>query len=301
MSMGDPEHHDHAEFEGDDSETLVAEQGVKLDATQAIEAPVSIPEPVSSVGADVNKSMLDRALGVNRTVPFAIAIGLHVVVFGAAILIPRIFWHSTRMQKPIIAKLVTKGKPRDKNLMPTRPEPAPPLPSPRAAIPAPNAPPAPAAKPSKLASNDVKPVPAKKPLSRAELMARALAGVDANVEKDRKERPVEKEGAEDGSEEGTAASAEEGDQYFAAVQAAILANYVLPSIISETERMTLKATLVAYIARDGTIVRHEFEKRSGNKFFDDALELAIKRSKVPPPPPDREKTVREGVALVFTP
>ena len=190
------------------------------------------------------------------------------------------------------------GKPRDQKLMPRiAPPPTAPPPSPGPVIPAEpkaNAVPAPAPKPA--------PPRAKTP-TREELMERALAQATRGVEQERHEiKPEEREGSETGSAEGTSTSAEEGDPYFTSVQAAILANYVLPSIISERERMSMKATIDAWIASDGTIVRYQFEQRSGNRFFDDALELAIKRTKVPPPPHDRAAAIaRDGVALVFTP
>jgi outer membrane biosynthesis protein TonB len=133
-------------------------------------------------------------------------------------------------------------------------------------------------------------------------MAQALAGVTRSPDREPRQKSEERVGSPDGSAAGTAATAEEGDAYFTAVQNAILAQYVLPSIISERERMSLQATVVAWIGGDGSILRHRFERRSGNRFFDDALELAIKRAKVPPPPAGRAREIREeGVALVFTP
>lgn len=262
------------------------------------------PPAVPDRPAGVNKSVLDVALALPRGMPFAVSIGLHVAVFAAALILPRVLSRPPPLRKPIIARMVALGKPRDQRLLPRKEEPPPPGGAPRSPASAPAAPAAPpgAKKPAKVAAAKPAP-PAPKPLSRKELMERALAGVSSNVARERRDRPPEERvGEETGSPDGTAESAEEGDAYFSAVQAAILANYVLPSIISERERMSLKATVVAWIARDGAIVRYEFEKRSGNRFFDEALERAIKRTRVPPPPPERERAVRDvGVALVFTP
>lgn len=281
--------HRPPDFEEDGEETLVSESAVQGD------------EPLPVLGQDINKSMLDRELPVSRGGPFAVAVALHVLVFAAALLLPRYFAGTHTLSKPILAKMVALGKPRDQKLLPRKEEPAAAPAAPRAG---PVVAPVPVAKtPVKVATaQEPATKSAAKPLSRREQMARALAGVDANVEKERKDRPPEEpEGLETGSETGTAASEEEGDRYFAAVLEAVRAHYVLPSIISERELASLKATVVAFIARDGTIIRYEFEKRSGNKNFDDALERALKLSKVPPPPPEREKLVREGVAFVFTP
>lgn len=259
------------------------------------------PPEVPDRPAGVNKSVLDVALALPRGMPFAVSLGLHAAVFAAALILPRVFSRPPPLRKPIIARMVALGKPRDQRLLPRKEEPPPPGGAPRSAASVPAAPPG-AKQPAKVAAAKPAP-PAPKPLSRKELMERALAGVSSNVAREKRDHPPEERvGQETGSPDGTAESAEEGDAYFSAVQAAILANYVLPSIISERERMSLKATVVAWIARDGAIVRYEFEKRSGNRFFDEALERAIKRTRVPPPPPERERAVRDvGVALVFTP
>jgi outer membrane biosynthesis protein TonB len=86
------------------------------------------------------------------------------------------------------------------------------------------------------------------------------------------------------------------------VHDAILENYVVPSVISERERLYLSATVLAYIGPQGQILKHEFQKKSGNNFFDQALELAIQRSKLPAPPADLAKSLRDsGVVLNFRP
>jgi outer membrane biosynthesis protein TonB len=73
-------------------------------------------------------------------------------------------------------------------------------------------------------------------------------------------------------------------------------------VISERERLYLAASVLAYIGGDGSILRHDFQKKSGNDFFDQALELAIRRTKLPPPPPDLARSLRDnGVVLNFRP
>src|SRR5207248_4067644 len=106
-----------------------------------------------------------------------------------------------------------------------------------------------------------------------------------------KEEPdPERAGSATGSAQGTAQSAEEGDAYFTAVHDAILENYVVPSVISERERLYLSASVLAWIGPNGQILKHEFQKKSGNAFFDQALEIAIQRTKLPPPPKDLAKS-----------
>ena len=86
------------------------------------------------------------------------------------------------------------------------------------------------------------------------------------------------------------------------VHDAILENYVVPSVISERERLYLSASVLAWIGPGGQILKHEFQKKSGNAFFDQALELAIQRTKLPPPPAEIAKSLRDtGVVLNFKP
>jgi len=60
--------------------------------------------------------------------------------------------------------------------------------------------------------------------------------------------------------------------------------------------------VVAFIGPDGRILRHDFQQKSGNAFFDQALELAIQQTKLPPPPPDLARSLRDsGVVLNFRP
>jgi colicin import membrane protein len=278
------------DFEGDDSETLVAEEGVKVE-----------PEAQHTI----YRSELNAPLRVKLSLPVVLAVAVHVAVFSAAILLPKLFGGPPPLRKPIIARLVAQGKPLDQHLLPRKDQPPPPAASaPKTApvlTPDPKAPPS-HPTPSKLAAAPAPKKAAPRQPTREELMQRALAGVSGDRDRSELKKDEERVGQENGSPEGTASSAEEGDTYFGAVQAEILAHYTLPSIISERERMSLKATIIAWIGPDGTILKYTFDHRSGNAQFDSALERAIKSSKVPPPPADRARAIREdGVALVFTP
>jgi outer membrane biosynthesis protein TonB len=215
-----------------------------------------------------------------------LAVALHVTVVAAAFFLPRLLDRPKPLRKPVIAHLVALGKPRDEKLLPRKESAAP------AAAAAASTPEKPGA--SKPAS-----APERK-LSRQELMERALAGA-ARRTRDEKPDP-ERAGEETGSPQGTAATAEEGEKYFGEVEDAIHANYVVPSVISERERMYLSATVVIYIGRDGSIVKHIVTKPSGNSFIDQALVLALQRTHLPPPPADLAKVVRnDGVEINFKP
>ena len=229
-----------------------------------------------------------------------LAVGMHVLVFGAALVLPQLFDRPRPLRKPIIARMVALGRPRDPRLLPRR-ESAPP---PASAAPAPGpvaplAPPAATHAPGKAPSQ-----PAQKHApSRQELMQRALARATGRATSESKEEPdPERAGSATGSAEGTAQSAEEGDAYFTAVHDAILENYVVPSVISERERLFLSASMVVWIGPAGQLLKHELQKKSGNSFFDQALELAIQRTRLPAPPADLARSLRDtGVVLNFKP
>jgi hypothetical protein len=216
----------------------------------------------------------------------ALAIGLHVAVVAAAFFLPRLLDRPHAVRKPVIAHLVALGKPRDPRLLPRKESEAPPA----AAAAAPAKP----GVPSKTASGP------SRQLSRQELMERALAGASRRT-RDEKPDP-ERAGQETGSPSGTAASAEEGEKYFGEVEDRIHANYVVPSVISERERLYLSATVIIHIGGDGSIVKHVMTKPSGNSFIDQALVLAIQRTRLPAPPAELARLVRdEGLEINFKP
>jgi TonB family protein len=225
------------------------------------------------------------------------ALAFHAAVIGAAVYLPALFDKPQPLRKPVIARLVALGKPRDESLLPRRAAPLPP-----AAAPAPS-------RPATPSSPAVKTAPTRKPTatpprapSRAELMRQALAGATTRAATDEKPDP-DREGSSTGSPEGTATSAEEGDKYFTEVHDAIQANYVVPSVISERERMYLNATVVVYVAEDGSVMKNVITKPSGNDFFDQALVLAIQKTgKLPAPPRDLQRIARnDGLELNFRP
>src|SRR2546422_1688768 len=206
-----------------------------------------------------------------------------------ALPISRLFDRRPPPRKPIIAHLVALGRPRDPRLLPRKESP----------------PPSAASRPVPVPSTAAAPstAPPKREPSRSELMQRALARAAGKADTEAREPPdPERAGSASGSVEGTAATAEEGDAYFTAVHDAILEHYVVPSVISERERLYLAASVLAWIGPHGRILRDEFQKKSGNGFFDQALELAIQKTRLPPPPADLVRSLRDnGVLLNFRP
>ncbi|GAC1596153.1 MAG: hypothetical protein NVS4B10_05000 [Myxococcales bacterium] len=259
-----------------------------------------VPPPES-----VNRSALSATSRVGLSGALAAAALLHALVFGAALVLPRLFPGQPILRKPIVAHMVALGKPRDQKLLPRKEEPPPApaaakvdtAPAPPQVIASAKAPSVPARAPPKPSA------PAKRAPTRAELMARALAGVASDAQKARDRPPdPERAGAADGRPLGSAAAAEAGEKYYGEIYEIIHANYVVPSVVSERERLFLKASMVIWIGKDGRILRHRLEKPSGNRFFDAALESAVAQSKLPPPPPELARDLAgDGVVLNFNP
>ena len=238
---------------------------------------------------------------------------VHLVVLGGALAFSSLTAAPKldMSQKPIMAKLVRLGTPRDKHLLPRKykvppppkptvllpektvepPKPEPPKPE---AKPDPKKPePKPESKPEPKPEKPKVPERGKDPLAAA--VAR-LGEIDPKAKAD--ELPP---GAADGDPYGDSDVGSEGDRYLALVQRAVRDNYKVPSVLSDRERTFLNATVVIFVAPDGTILSREVEKSSGNQLFDAALLRAVDDSNPLPPPPDgwREKFRTEGLGLKF--
>lgn len=270
---------------------------------------VSMPTPSKAPPVpppwSVNRSTLSATSRVGLSGSLVWAALLHGLVFGGALVLPRLFPGHPTLRKPIIAHMVALGKPRDQKLLPRLEQPPPAAAAPKVDA-APAAPQvvASAKAPSVPAKSPQKPsAPAKRAPTRAELMAQALAGVASDARRTRQAQPdPERAGAADGSPIGSAATAEAGEKYYGEIYEIIHANYVVPSVVSERERLFLKASMVIWIGKDGRILKHKLEKASGNRFFDNALETAVAQSKLPPPPPELARDLAsDGVVLNFNP
>jgi colicin import membrane protein/protein TonB len=203
-------------------------------------------------------------------------------------------------QQPITARLVRLGEPRPRELLPRKEEPPSAETGPEAAPPepvvAPPAPAAPAAKPGPAAKAVVATKAAPKPhpdKTAAASGARRLGNVLAGMKQELAA------GSPDGDPLGDSNEAV-GDQYQAQVVRSLKQNYRLPSTLSEKERLYLQGTIVLFIESDGRVLRHEFLKRSGNSTFDEALERAVRDTRLPPPPAEaREGYRRRGLQVDF--
>jgi colicin import membrane protein/protein TonB len=221
----------------------------------------------------------------------AASVAVHLALGGAAL------WGRGPVidlgQQPITARLVRLGDPRPKELLPRKEAPSPAGPEAAPVAPAPT-PAAPAAK----AGPTARPVPATKaaPKQAAEKAGgsgRRLGSLLAGMKQELAAGSPEGDPLGDSSEA-------VGDQYLAQVVRALRQNYRVPSTIGEKERLYLQGTIVLFIEPDGRVLRHEFATRSGNPTFDEALERAVRDTRLPAPPSEaREAYRRRGLQVDF--
>ncbi|AKU90337.1 TonB family protein [Vulgatibacter incomptus] len=219
-------------------------------------------------------------------------------------------------QKPIVAKLVRLGTPREERLLPRLPTAPPAQQAPKdAAVVTPGqtapvkpdptpAPPAPTetAKPVAVAEAAPPKAPAaqqaeapKVPDSKQkmdDIMKRFASGTRAG-------KPEELPGQADGDPMGDAERAEEGERYLALVEQRIKSHYIVPSTIPDAERVRLVAVVTIRVERNGTISSFKISEPSGNGSFDAALESAVKKASPLPPPPDHLLSMLKGLAVRF--
>lgn len=268
-----------------------------------------------------------RSVLARRRTPYSWAwvasTALHLLVFGGTFATSLIQGCGARKEpeKPVVAKLVRLGEPREKHLLPRIPKAPPTPPASREApqvtpgkelnapvkqeAPAPK-PPEPTPKP-KPAPQEAKPAPAPTPPTQAaapkdskpktseldEILQRFAAADQVG-----KAEPLP--GMPDGDPMGDAEEAAEGERYLALVQRRLRDHYVLPSTIPEAERIRLSAIVRIHIERSGRIARYEIERSSGNAQFDAALEAAVtKASPLPPPPEHLLRNFSEGFPVRF--
>jgi colicin import membrane protein/protein TonB len=243
----------------------------------------------------VSRSLDSALVRRDRLWPALIAsVAVHAVLGGLAI--QRRGPSIDASQQPIIARLVRLGEPRPRELLPRKVEPPPAADARPDAAPVPAAPAAPAPRPGPSAQAVATPRATSRPASERSGGARNGRRLSSVISGMKQELA---EGSPDGDPLGDSSEAV-GDQYLAQVVRALRQNYRVPSTIGERERLYLQGTIVLFIEPDGRVLRHEFSKRSGNPVFDDALERAVRDTRLPPPPSDaREAYRRRGLQVDF--
>jgi len=194
-----------------------------------------------------------------------------------------------------ITALLRKGKPRPKDWLP-RKKPAPAPAPPREVRPDKNSKPDPDKRAEKTKARPRKPAE-----DYTKDMAAALQSLA--TQKGGGKGDEEPEGSPNGVEDGNALVAQKGSEYMTKVYKAVKAEYAVPEVISQRERMFLSATVIITVDTRGNLKDFSFEKNSDNPLFDSAIEGAVRRAApFPPPPPElADKYASEGIGLEFTP
>jgi TonB family protein len=187
----------------------------------------------------------------------------------------------------MVTKMVSLGKPRNKNWLPRIVEP----PKPKApeptikvtqnlnAAPAVKEPPRP--KDPEIAKD------VKRAMDRARMLARNAA-----------EEPPE--GSLQGSATGTSTEASAGDAYATAIYEAIRRNWTVPTGLSIGTVSELVTDIRISISESGEILSPTVRKSSGNNLYDDSCMQAVQATRrVPPPPASEQRKWRRGVVLGF--
>ena len=214
----------------------------------------------------------------------------------------------------IQTRLVKLGKERKKEWLPRKSKPPPPkqkakkTQKPAAAIkpPQPQKKPLPKAKPA--SPTPTKPKEPPPPANRDAQMSNALSKLQAAQATDLnqlisdKMKVEEDEGSAQGSVLGTEVSGEMKASYNALLGAHIQNNFELPTVLTEQERMMLRAHVTIRIGNSGDLLFVKIIKSSGNAAFDNSVVKAAKNSvPLPNPPLVLRSLYQKGVTLEFCP
>jgi outer membrane biosynthesis protein TonB len=242
-----------------------------------------------------------------------LSIVAHVAMFGGALAYARFTPPHTVAQPPIMAKLVRLGKQRPDDLLPRLSAPPSP-PSAKEAPVAPTPPPAtaapPAEKPAPPKTEGKGPAETASPerdpreaLKRQKRLSDALSRLGAASDEPTSPKGEAPTGREDGSPIGNAEKAEAGDEYAALVQDALRKNFIVPTTISDKEKLYLFIELRIFIASDGRITRFTIDRKSGSDVFDRAVESTLARTEALPSPPTilMRTYATEGLGVRFKP
>jgi protein TonB len=236
-----------------------------------------------------------RATQVRLLLVFsAISAVLHLGAFAAYAFWPARDKAAINLDDAIVkTRLVKLGKTRDEKLLPRLPTSPPPAPGDKKAPPQPDS-----------AKEQPTPDSSKKPTA-ADILERLKNDDKPSDVRDVIKRRIGEqtdEGKEDGDPDGVDLEGEIKATYFARVAAHIQKRMEVSSVLTDEERVRLRAVLALRIADDGTLEDVRIQDGSGSTVFDNDVLTAAKRSSpVPAPPPPVRKLVQSGVGLNFCP
>ncbi len=227
-------------------------------------------------------------------IALVVSVVAHVMLFGAWMLWPTSTKTAVNLDEAIIkTRLVKLGKPRDEKLLPRLPTSPPPPPRP-------DDKPMPTVEPPKTPDTKPDPKAETKP-SAADILDKFKTDAErpkdlSDLIKDRLGEPTD-EGRADGDKDGSAIDGEVTASYFARVQARIQNSMEVSSVLTDEERIRLRAVLCVKIAEDGTLSDITV-KTSGSQIYDaDVRAAAGRASPVPAPPPPARRQAGEGVCF----
>lgn len=265
--------------------------------TTASRPATTAPSTATTTAPRQVASMHERRARQQRALTATVAISLFIHLFAFA---AWAFFPSTPKrvidldQASVKARLVKLGKPRDEKLLPRIPTAPAPTPVDKKAPPTletPKTPDKESIEPDKKSAADILNQfknENDKPKSINDIIKDRI-GEDDN------------EGQEFGDKDGTALDGEVTDSYFARVTARIQKSMEVSSVLTDEERVRLKAVLCLKIDDAGAISDVQV-KTSGSSVFDaDVRSAASRASPVPAPPPPARARSAEGVCFNFCP
>jgi len=178
------------------------------------------------------------------------------------------------------AAVVSKPEPKKKQPSPAQPKPKP-QPEPKETPPTPDR---------------------KSQMSDALSKLQASQATDLNQLITDKMKVEEDEGSKNGSVLGTEVSGEMKASYNSLLGAHIQNSFELPTVLTEQERMLLRAQVTIRIGSAGDLLFVKITKSSGNAAFDNSVVKAAKNSApLPTPPLVLRSLYQNGVTLEFCP
>jgi TonB family protein len=246
-------------------------------------------------------SLADRHARQRRRLALmlVVSLGLHLFAVAAWALFPQAPRRAVDLDEAIVkTRLVKLGKPRDEKLLPRLPTSTPVVPDTKVE-PKPD-------RPELKKPEPTKPEPAKPETkkSAADILDRFRSDNATKSLNDLIKNKIGEqtdEGQEHGDKDGSALEGEITQSYFARVTARIQKAMEVSSVLSDDERVRLKAVLCMSIAEDGAVSDINV-KSSGSTVFDADVTAAARRaSPVPAPPPPARARAAAGVCFNFCP
>ena len=133
------------------------------------------------------------------------------------------------------------------------------------------------------------------PIKRLHSQRKQVSSVDRAIEDIRRKVNTEINPPGPASQTDNAESNAKMNVYYSLIWSRIRGKWMLPQGILPREN--IEAIIQAKILRNGTVVDLSFEKRSGNRYFDESAMKAIKKASPFPPLPDsiRDNNIDVGI------